>query len=81
MEYNVDKFRISNFKEYIFSKKKESKLSGINDPNYLILWKVDINKDKLEGIYITEHIKNKLNSEKMKEKMLINVLTQIFILL
>ncbi|CAI2186503.1 3058_t:CDS:2, partial [Funneliformis geosporum] len=68
MQYDVDEFRISNFKKFIWSEKKESKLSGINDPDYLVLWKVDVKKDKIEGIYTTEHIKNKLNGKKMEEE-------------
>jgi hypothetical protein len=33
----------------------------------LVLWKVDVSKDKLEGVYNSEHIKNKLNGKKMEE--------------
>jgi hypothetical protein len=72
MRYDIDEFRISNLKEYILSKKKESKLSDINDPDYLVLWKVDVSKDKLEGVYTTEHIKNKLNGKKMEEEKFIS---------
>ncbi|GBC09406.1 hypothetical protein RclHR1_08830008 [Rhizophagus clarus] len=87
MQYDVKQFRISNLKEYILSRKKESILSGIKDPDYLVLWKIDISKDKLEGVYTTEHIKDKLDGKKMEEEdfipeylMLINALTRTFIL-
>ena len=46
--------------------KKKAKF-GIDDPDDLVLWKVDVSKDKLKGVYITEHIKNKLNGKKMEE--------------
>ncbi|CAB5396433.1 unnamed protein product [Rhizophagus irregularis] len=48
IQYDISEFRISNLKQYIFFKKKESKLSGISDPDDLNLWQVNISKDKLE---------------------------------
>ncbi|CAB4425382.1 unnamed protein product [Rhizophagus irregularis] len=67
IQYDISEFRISNLKRYIFSKKKESKLSGISDPDDLNLWQVNVSKDKLEGVYTTEHITNELNGKKMDE--------------
>ncbi|GBC13603.2 P-loop containing nucleoside triphosphate hydrolase protein [Rhizophagus irregularis DAOM 181602=DAOM 197198] len=58
IQYDISEFRISNLKRYIFSKKKESKLNGISDPDDLNLWQVNVSKDKLEGVYTTEHITN-----------------------
>ncbi|EXX56133.1 uncharacterized protein OCT59_002576 [Rhizophagus irregularis] len=48
IQYDISEFRISNLKRYIFSKKKESKLNGISDPDDLNLWQVNVSKDKLE---------------------------------
>ncbi|PKB99105.1 hypothetical protein RhiirA5_505883 [Rhizophagus irregularis] len=67
IQYDISEFRISNLKRYIFSKKKKSKLSGISDSDDLNLWQVNVSKDKLEGIYTTEHITNELNGKKMDE--------------
>ncbi|CAG8781311.1 5024_t:CDS:1, partial [Rhizophagus irregularis] len=67
IQYDISEFRISNLKRYIFSKKKESKLSGISDPDDLNLWQVNVSKDKLEGVYTTEHITNELKGKKMDE--------------
>ena len=61
IEFNI--FRISDLKEYILIKKKNK--FSINDSNDMNLWKVNLSKDRLEGVFTEEDIEKKLNEKKM----------------
>lgn len=64
------KFKISNLKEYIWIKEKSETYT--DKYRTLNLWKVDVSKDELEGVFTEEYIEEKLNGEKMDSWYLFN---------
>lgn len=61
---NINAFKISSLKEYIWLK-KNNKFS-INDPDNMNLWNVDVGKSQLKDVDSEEKIQSKLRGEKMR---------------